>query len=325
MWWPTSCVPSTGSSRYMRTVHANVYVTRATPTPPATHIFFLPHFVLSYSFLLNCFSESRQVPTLESIHAEHNMLTTARVPYSTTHMGRVPITKKAVMGSGEDGVMVAARTSSSAAAGGSSGNEQHGMPHLSEMYLAGNRITSLASMDSLGHCAEVIDLSNNALADALAVVAALKQMHKLSELRLAGNPCVLEGMLHSVAESLAHDCGVLQMVDDLVIVGGRVVGVGSPQKAPVQAFHTWEREVDDGEGESAPSTQRSTAAPPAADDEDADSEDDEEFLKDETVGTFRQRGESIPDANVHQVYCHCHCLPLPLPLPPATATVGIPH
>jgi hypothetical protein len=185
------------------------------------------------------------------------------------------------------------------------------MPHLSEIYLAGNRISSLASMDSLGYCAEVIDLSNNALSDALAVVAALKQMHKLSELRLAGNPCVLEGMLHSVAESLAHDCRVLQMVDDLVIVGGRVVGVGSPQKSSVPAFNTWDREADDDDGGSAPSTQRSSAAAEEEEEGEAVSDDDDdEFLKDETVGTFRQRGETIPDANMHQVYCLCHSLPL---------------
>jgi hypothetical protein len=207
------------------------------------------------------------------------------------------------MGSGEDGVMVAARTSSST--GNNNGGDQHGMPHLSEIYLAGNRISSLASMDSLGYCAEVIDLSNNALSDALAVVAALKQMHKLSELRLAGNPCVLEGMLHSVAESLAHDCRVLQMVDDLVIVGGRVVGVGSPQKSSVPAFTTWEREADDDDGESAPSTQRSATGEEEEGEANSD-DDDDDFLKDETVGTFRQRGEPIPDANMHQVYCHCH-------------------
>ena len=246
----------------------------------------------------------QNVPTLETVHAEHNMINSLVIPKTSSHVGE-KINK---------GLNKNKNNSNSSLVFG-------GMPHLSEMYLTGNRISTLAGPDSLGHELEVLELANNALIDPLAIVGILKGFKMLSELRIAGNPCTdgsMATMAHdnmhlNIANGLAKECNMLRSVDDLVIVNGRVVthndDNSNKEKEKPQPFSTWETN-DDGEtsaDESAPVTARSTLENDieVKDDDEksyetSDDEEDQVGVNGEQAGHFRNRGEAIPDPNEHQ-------------------------
>ena len=253
----------------------------------------------------------QNVPTLETVHAEHNMINSLVIPKASSHIGEK--FNKGLSKNANNNVNNSNLSNSSLVFGG--------MPHLSEIYLTGNRISTLAGPDSLGHELEVLELANNALTDPLAVVGILKGFKMLSELRIAGNPCTdgsIAMMAHDnmhfhIASGLAKECNVLRSVDDLVIVNGRVVTHDDKEKEGPQPFSTWDTNGDEETlaDESAPDTARSildgtrSGLDEANDDENPyessdDEEEDQIGVNGEEAGHFRNRGEAIPDPNEHQ-------------------------
>ena len=163
---------------------------------------------MSNNQLTNLFG-IQQLPTLQVLHAEHNLITTVSIPQTYTHQSKLDVSSSASTVGSQKG---------QASREAEKGHEVLGMASLTDIFLGYNSITSLDGLDRLGPNIEYLGVENNSFAESSTVVPYIPLLKKLKYLMLVGNPLsTSQHEVRSIINVLMKTCPSLQSIDNIAI------------------------------------------------------------------------------------------------------------
>ena len=184
---------------------------------------------------------------LEILHAEYNHIKSVQISqtYSRGNKALTPATGSAGGGLSSSAAAAAAAFKKAAAnpPTPASADIILGMTQLTDVFLRGNKLSSLEGLHTLGVALEILDVRDNEVSPAV-TLRELTFCKRLRELYLEGNPCrdtsnpSSISFCNKLSEMLSQQCTLIKVFDDHKFV--RTKDLGAKRVAQKKSFKTWD-------------------------------------------------------------------------------------